>query len=103
MTTDKTPRQLTETEFDEQFTVVPEHDGQLVRDRMPGSDPQSRCLWTIVESDDGGDLYAVPGVHYVNRIGYIVTEETWTEAIVCAEWDVRDPDDHSDEEPSEEN
>lgn len=32
-----------------------------------------RCVWTIVEDDDG-NLIVVDGWHYVNRFGYLVTE-----------------------------
>lgn len=36
-------------------------------------------VWTVVESGDDGDgnWYAMPGFHYVNRLGYIVTERRW--------------------------
>lgn len=36
-------------------------------------------VWTVVESGDDtdGNWYAIPGVHYVNRLGYIVTERPW--------------------------
>ena len=33
----------------------------------------SRCVWTIVEGDDG-ELYLGDGFHFVNRIGYFITE-----------------------------
>lgn len=37
-------------------------------------------VWTVV--DDGGeteDLYAVPGFHIVNTLGYMLTEHPWTD------------------------
>ncbi|MDO4254370.1 MAG: hypothetical protein Q4C81_04370 [Kocuria sp.] len=89
MPTDQAPKQLTEDEFDHRFTVVPDENGQLVRDTAPGGDSEPRRLWTIVEGDAGGDLYAVPGLRYVNRTGYLLTEQEWTDDIECAEWDVR--------------
>ena len=38
-------------------------------------------VWTIVESgsDDDGNWYAVPGFHYVNRLGYVLTDRAWNE------------------------
>lgn len=42
-------------------------------------------VWTIVDAD--GNLYASPGYHVVNRIGYVVTEKPWEtgneEAVWC--------------------
>ncbi len=32
-------------------------------------------VWTIVEAD--GDLYALPGSHFVNRFGYFITGKEW--------------------------
>ena len=34
-------------------------------------------VWTWVDGDDG--TYIVAGWHYVNRIGYFVTEKAWTD------------------------
>lgn len=33
-------------------------------------------VWTIVECDDEEE-YIIQGFHYVNRIGYIITQESW--------------------------
>jgi hypothetical protein len=33
-------------------------------------------VWTIIEGDDG-EFHAMPGVHVVNRFGYLVTERPW--------------------------
>ena len=35
-------------------------------------------VWTYVDTDNGG-LAIINGYHLVNRIGYFVTEELWTE------------------------
>lgn len=32
-----------------------------------------RCIWTLVEGDDGG-LYIESGYHFVNRLNYFITE-----------------------------
>lgn len=33
--------------------------------------------WTMIEG--ANKIYIVPGVHYINRIGYYVTEKPWTD------------------------
>jgi hypothetical protein len=95
-------KQLTEDEFDAQFTVVLGADAESVRDDYQGIDPDSKHLWTIV--DAAGSLYAVTGVHFVNLIGYLVTEEAWTEDTeavwhLCSEdeEDTEDTDDDDEE------
>lgn len=35
-------------------------------------------VWTILEGDHD-EIYIVNGIRHVNRIGYIITEEPWTE------------------------
>jgi hypothetical protein len=75
---------LTENEFDNQFTVVPDARGDTTRPSAEGLDLDSRHLWTIVDAE--GSLYALSGPHYVNRIGYVLTEQPWnqeTEAVWC--------------------
>lgn len=48
-------------------------------DEVRDLDPQH--VWTIVESgsDDDGNWYAVPGCHFVNRLGYVFTARAWDE------------------------
>jgi hypothetical protein len=33
-----------------------------------------RFVWTVVDGDSGSDQWIVPGVHFVNRVCYLVTE-----------------------------
>lgn len=33
------------------------------------------AVWTVIDGDDG-NLWIVSGLHYVDRVGYIVTEVT---------------------------
>ncbi|WP_026820029.1 hypothetical protein [Arthrobacter castelli] len=77
-------QQLTEDEFDFRFTVVPDPaTGSDVRPSDRSLDPDSKQVWTMVEADD--NLYIISGWHYVNNIGYMVTEEPWdeeTEALI---------------------
>lgn len=32
-------------------------------------------VWTVVDGDTGADQWITPGVHYVNRVCYLVTEK----------------------------
>jgi hypothetical protein len=34
-----------------------------------------RRVWTLVDTDDG--LVVTNGFHYVNRVGYFITEKEW--------------------------
>ena len=36
-------------------------------------------IWTVVESDDGHSIVFLPGNHPINRIGFILTEISWTD------------------------
>lgn len=73
---------LTSSEFDEQFKLVPNHivpsRGDMFEtfgeelDFVRSTDPFRIC--TLVEGDDG-DLYIVSGYHLVNRLGYFILEE----------------------------
>jgi len=35
--------------------------------------PTPRCVWTMVDSDDGDGMVLLNGYHVVNRVYYIVT------------------------------
>lgn len=37
-----------------------------------------KYIWTYADGDNGG-LYIFNGWHFVNRIGYFITEEPWQE------------------------
>lgn len=43
-------------------------------------------VWTIVESGDDGDgnWYAMPGIHVVNRLGYVITCKRWEDSTLDA-------------------
>lgn len=36
-------------------------------------------VWTLVEGDKG--LYIIEGYHVVNRMGYLITSNPWTEGV----------------------
>lgn len=44
-------------------------------------DQPENHVWTILESEDDadGNWYAAPGFHYVNKLGYILTQKPWAD------------------------
>ena len=80
--------ELTEDEFDERYQLIPNHldpnaswgsgdgPGCLFETYGPELDfvrqQDPRTVWTIVDGDDG-DMYVVSGLHFVNRIGYLIS------------------------------
>lgn len=80
--------ELTEDEFDARYPLVPNHinssAGWAVRDNggclfetygdefeFVRRQPPCR-VWTLVDAD-GGDLYVISGLHFVNRVGYLLS------------------------------
>ena len=82
---------LTEDDFDSRFTPVPNHlnqdatwsfndgpgclfdvDGQEFA-FVQGQDPAK--IWTLVDGL-GDEMYVLSGLHYVNRVGYLITRES---------------------------
>lgn len=80
--------ELTEDEFDDRFPLVPNHinpsagwalgdsggclfetygeEFEFVRRHDPTK------VWTLVDGDDG-DIYVISGLHFVNRVGYLLS------------------------------
>jgi hypothetical protein len=88
-------KNLTEDEFDNQYTVVLDARGDTVRPSVDGVEPDSKHLWTIVEAESS--LYAISGWHFVNRIGYILAEEAWDEETEAVWYEASDDEDDVDE------
>ena len=70
---------IQEDDFWENWGVVQKSSGDLF-DYEDIKQKPIEYVWTILESgnDEDGNWYASPGIHYVNRIGYILTREPWT-------------------------
>jgi hypothetical protein len=72
---------MTEEEFYERFTVIPSKAGlNAGSEYMSWDEAQNypdNHVWTVVDSDDGSQLIAIPGYHFINRIDYMVTEQPW--------------------------
>lgn len=97
-------KELSYDDFLEKYTLVNNHfcrtaahDGcmfetfgeelDFVREQNP------KRVWTLIDNNDG--WYGVSaGLHFVNRIGYLITEEEWQdgteEFIICDEGPVND-------------
>ena len=37
----------------------------------------NKRIWTIIDNNDGDNFIIIAGFHFVNRIGYLVTNEEW--------------------------
>jgi hypothetical protein len=81
------PGDMTYDEFLEKYKPVNNHirldspfdnkmfetyDGEL---SFVKSNIKNGTVWTIVENND--DMWVIPGMFYINRIGYFVTEEPY--------------------------
>lgn len=88
---------LTQEQFDNQFNVIEDPEGDTVRPDCPAGQENSKHLWTIVDGDDGS-MYALSGWHYVNRVGYIITTEPWTEETEAVWFEGAEDEDEEDED-----
>lgn len=75
---------LSDTNWDERFTIIPGADQETIRDDVEDVE-DIHTLWTVIDVD--GKLYVVTGRHFVNRMGYVVTEEAWETADESNEWE----------------
>lgn len=104
--------EMTEDEFDDRFTLIPNH---LNPSASWGYDDNQGCLfetygeevafvkqqdmqrvWTLVDGDDG-DLYVISGYHYVNRIGYLISRDPIPENVTIQVHIPMDTDDEPEE------
>lgn len=68
---------LTDSQFEARFESVPNpDDGSFFWDwaQLKAQAVPDDRIWTAVEDEV---LSVTPGVHYVNHIGYVVTEKPW--------------------------
>ncbi|MGH8074190.1 MAG: hypothetical protein ACREO4_08970 [Lysobacter sp.] len=55
-------------------------------------------IWTITSSPEDNNWYAIPGVHAVDRLGYVITERAWDQSTPQAIYFEDDLEDELDEE-----
>lgn len=105
---------LTEDEFDSQFPLIENHlnphatwafgDGRGCLfetygeefDFVRRQDPAR--IWTIIDGDDG-DWHIVSGLHFVNRVGYLVSRKPIPQGVA---FEVHIPMSHGDSDDTEE-
>jgi len=84
--------ELTEAEFDEQYRAVPNHlnphapwdqgDAQGCLFETYGEEYDfiksfdRNRVWTLIDNNDG-DTFILSGLHWVNRLGFLVTQIPW--------------------------
>ena len=69
---------ISENEFWDEWKVIQRPSGVLF-EHAEVKGQSINHVWTILESGDSEDdsLYASPGFHVVNRIGYVLTRKPW--------------------------
>ena len=82
-------KQITETQFFDEFTLVENHlDDNAAWDNCMFETydeeevyvraQDNNNVWTIVEGDND-TMFIESGYHFVNRMGYLITKEKWIE------------------------
>lgn len=64
--------------------VVDPTEGQVIRGPESIPNLAATTVWTVVDTGESETLYALPGIHVVNRLGYVVTERPWPHRRVMA-------------------
>lgn len=84
---DGMPDLIGEDAFERDYRPIKSRSGDYVWSwaQVSQQRPDDNCVWSLIEGDDGG-LYASPGYHVVNVVGYIVTRRGWTDAGLDAVW-----------------
>lgn len=82
------PTIIPEDEFERRYEPIPDSSGNMVLDHADVKGKPLEHVWTIVEGDNG-NLYADPGFHVVNVVGYLFTVRPWESEFVLGEWDIR--------------
>jgi hypothetical protein len=100
------PEYISEDEFWEEWGVIQKADGDLFVYEDVKDMPVNQ-VWTILESgsDENDNWYASPGLHYVNRLGYVLTQKPWIDETRDAIYflnDMEHDDAADDDAPNEE-
>lgn len=68
---------MTYDEWDDRFRPIPYGDDELVLheriNRRLQAAHRERRLWTLVEGSTEDACFIIEGLHFVNRIGYVMT------------------------------
>ena len=54
-------------------------DGYLFEDRSLLNGTKIENVWTLIDNNDGNDMFITNGLRIINSLGYLVTTEVWEE------------------------
>lgn len=76
---------ISEADFHDSWGVFTKESGDLFT-YSEISDQAPNLVWTIVGSDGECDehWYAIPGIHHVNSLGFVLTRREWVDASIQA-------------------
>ena len=76
---------ISEADFHDSWGVFTQESGDLFTYSEISNQPPS-VVWTIVDSDGefDGNWYAIPGIHHVNCLGFVLTRRQWVDASIQA-------------------
>lgn len=76
---------ISETDFHDAWRVITKNCGDLFEHEEIRDRPMNR-VWTIVDSGEDSDRnwYAIPGIHPVNCLGFVLTHREWVDASIQA-------------------
>lgn len=76
---------ISEDEFWDVWGVITAPDADFLNLNVVQRFPRNH-VWTVVESGDWGNSnwYAMPGIYFVNRLGYVITCKPWEDPTLDA-------------------
>lgn len=77
---------ISEDDFDAVWGAYARSDGELFSHADIVHKPLN-LVWTVVDDGEGTNtLYALPGFHIVNKVGYVLTTKAWDDPQQEAYW-----------------
>ena len=73
--TKKKAVEISDDEFDRKYDPIDPPSGESFWEAHEIRGQKKNHIWTVLDVD--GVLYAVPGIHRVNRFGFLVTRKPW--------------------------
>lgn len=63
--------------FDRRYEPIPYGGSDMRNHDQIADGTDARNIWTVLDCD--GVMYVAAGLHYVNRMGYVVTKHAWSD------------------------
>lgn len=57
----------------------PPCDGHLFQDKFYLKDISNNQIWTLIDNNDGSDMFITNGLRIINSLGYLIAIEPWTD------------------------